>query len=76
MLLPQSPRHALLALALASAGFLGPWVLGGWQTAAPMHVAEPAELRVVHVLLPPEPPRPEVEEPSLDSQAQDTVDFL
>ena len=70
-MLPQSPRHALLALALSSMGFLGPWVLGGWQTAEPpptLH-AELPPLRVVHVSLPPVAESPTADlGPSTDAQ--------
>ena len=51
---PSSPRHALLSLAIATAGFLGPWVLGGsGSVETDVQVsAQLPPLRVAHVVLP------------------------
>ena len=53
-MLPSSPRHALLALAVSTAGFLAPWVLGGFSDVTPQvqATAELPPLRVAHVVLP------------------------
>ena len=53
-MLPSSPRHALLALAVSTAGFLAPWVLGGFSDVTPQvqATAELPPLRVAHVILP------------------------
>ena len=55
-MLPSSPRHALLALAVSAAGFLAPWMLGGFSDVTPQveASAELPPLRVAHVVLPPQ----------------------
>lgn len=53
-MLPSNPRHALLSLAIATVGFVGPWVLGGsGSVGTEIQVsAQLPPLRVAHVVLP------------------------
>ena len=53
-LFPSSPRHALLAVAISAAGFVGPWIVGSWRAPTPaisVSATLPAQ-RVVHVVMP------------------------
>ncbi len=79
-LLPSSPRHALLAAAISAVGFVGPWVVGSWQSPAP-EVSFSAKLpsqRVAHVVLPEHflDPNPDATEiaPQPEPEAVDPVD--